>query len=280
MDIKEYIPEYLLKEYKDVSSPNFIENYEPNIITISAGILEYLFKKNPNINTWSDENFENYIKEFKIDEVFSQPDLIYSMRNPKLLEGFFKFKGTKLDINFLSKLWKDYFLNINSVENQFISSITDLNREELSSEDCLLSIDSFMKLEANTINDMLDSGNFEEIILYMLQSRLSSCVNYNIKPFILNTSDSYDFLLDDSNLSTTVKENAEDKLCYEEIYPIKYGGVPNYYSKDTNFKYSKNTDLKYLKTGKVPVKYSKNTIYKYTKGRGIFEDTLKIKVLS
>lgn len=102
------IPEFLLKRAdpipEDATEP--LELLEPNTINVVAALLDVVNEDLGGLeqfNTWSD--FEQYIGEFRLDEVFEGLDAgFYNVSDPELLKGFFSFKGTEIDLQYLLKI--------------------------------------------------------------------------------------------------------------------------------------------------------------------------------
>lgn len=103
------LPEFLLKRLdgNQISSNAELpfEFLDPNTINLSAALIEQMITDLDDIdfNDWSD--FNSYIKEFKLSEVFEDVDEgFYTVTQPELLKGFFAFKGTEIDIQYLLKI--------------------------------------------------------------------------------------------------------------------------------------------------------------------------------
>lgn len=100
----ELLPEYLKKErdYSN-SATEILEKLDPNSANISAALVDKIVSDLPEFNTWSE--YDDYSKEFKFGEVFANLDpSIYSIKKTELLKGFFSFKGTLIDIRYLTKI--------------------------------------------------------------------------------------------------------------------------------------------------------------------------------
>ncbi len=103
------LPDFLLKRLDDNSLTGNetlpFESLKPNTINLTAAIIEKVIEDLDEIkfNDWSD--FELYVQEFKLSEVFENIDEgFYTVKDPELLKGFFAFKGTDVDIQYLLKV--------------------------------------------------------------------------------------------------------------------------------------------------------------------------------
>lgn len=254
MDITRFVPEYLLKEV-ETTSTEFIEKYEPNSITITAGVMENLINKLRDYDTWND--FDSYVKEFKIDEIFPEPGTIYNLTQPELLKGFFTYKGTDLDLVYISKL---FGIDLSVLEDQHTDTVTfsDGNIDRNKIKTCSLSTLSRIDLDNTYFKGITEDSNIEYVINKVLSSRLYACVNISKFLFILTMLDQYLFQTDDDkvqNVNTT-------EIVKEPLYYIsrinkttKYGGIYVKYQKDSNFFYNELSDFKYNTFGSYQYKY-------------------------
>jgi len=103
-----HIPEFYLDEKIQsdiiVNDSGKYENAEllnPNSVNLSANIIDHINSQQGGFNTWS--SMEDYIQEFRLEELFTD-EKFYSVKQPELLKGFFKFKGTTTDIKYIMKV--------------------------------------------------------------------------------------------------------------------------------------------------------------------------------
>ena len=131
MDIKDSkvlsnIPEYLIDENKNANeAKELIEFLNPNAVNITASLIDKIYSELDGFNDWS--KYEKYISEFKLDEVFDGlKENLYDVANPELLKGFFTFKGTSTDIEYLMKIAGYYMVMYESDYYRQALSIHDL----------------------------------------------------------------------------------------------------------------------------------------------------------
>jgi len=98
------LPEYLKIENKYASSAKTeLERLDPNSAVVAAGLIDKITSELPEFNSWSD--YKDFSKEFRFSEVFSHLDKsVYNIKKSELLKGFFSFKGTLIDIKYLTKI--------------------------------------------------------------------------------------------------------------------------------------------------------------------------------
>lgn len=100
------LPEYLRQRVDaQEGSTEPLESLVPNSINVIAALLEKINEDLGDIkdfNNWAD--FNTYIEEFKLDDVFEEAAGFYQVSYPELLKGFFAFKGTDIDLKYLLKV--------------------------------------------------------------------------------------------------------------------------------------------------------------------------------
>lgn len=127
------LPEYLVDSKNDEVLDNEpLESLNPNSINVTASLIEKLMYGLEAFNNWTD--FNEYSKEFKLDEVLDGIKDSFSISQAELLKGFFKSKGTLADIQFVLKT-AGYNLNIYEAEyyyqNQSITGVMSYRYYEI-----------------------------------------------------------------------------------------------------------------------------------------------------
>lgn len=97
------LPQYLRIRNSDpiVEGSDEIESLEPNLINLTAALLDKLNSTSNYQNDWS--NIEEYLPEFKLDEVLGGLNGIFDVYDPKMLKGFVRSKGTRSDVDYVTK---------------------------------------------------------------------------------------------------------------------------------------------------------------------------------
>ena len=158
------IPEYLIDENKNAeNAKELIEHLNPNAVNVTASLIDKIYSELDDFNNWSD--YDKYISEFKLDEVFDGlKKNLYEVSSPELLKGFFTFKGTSTDIEYLMKIAGYYMIMYESDYYRQAISMYDLiffRYDTLYSE--ILELNT--KEEIETYFDSIDllNPNLEEI---------------------------------------------------------------------------------------------------------------------
>lgn len=84
---------------KNSISSELIENLDPNLFNICMALLEKVREEFKSFNTWT--NYPDYSKEFRLNELFSNLGSNFALKQVELLKGFFRFKGTANDVQYI-----------------------------------------------------------------------------------------------------------------------------------------------------------------------------------
>lgn len=96
------IPEsYVDKNPEAQATLELIEQILPNTVNVTAAMIDKILSELEGFNTWTE--LEDLKREFKISELFEGQENFYSVSRTELLKGFFQFKGTYVDIQYLMK---------------------------------------------------------------------------------------------------------------------------------------------------------------------------------
>jgi hypothetical protein len=95
------LPEYLVNSKKDQdSNKELLDNVNPTTLNITAALAEKLVEElSGGFNNWSDK--DKNTEEFKLDELFEGLGKYFKLEQVELLKGFFRFKGTSTDVQYI-----------------------------------------------------------------------------------------------------------------------------------------------------------------------------------
>lgn len=124
------LPAYLRVQNGN-NSDEEIENLEVNTINLTAALVDKVQQSGNYQNDWS--VLEDYVNEFKLDEVMAGLVGRFDITDPKMLKGFQSSKGTMSDLKYVTKLLgiqidikdADYYANLGLV-NMLVRIYPDL----------------------------------------------------------------------------------------------------------------------------------------------------------
>ena len=104
-----YFSKILPEVFQDIKSideldanKELLDNLNPNLLNTIAALLEKTVSELDLFNFWNDYN--EYAPEFKLEEIFENVFSQFSLKQVELLKGFFKFKGTYTDLQYIMKV--------------------------------------------------------------------------------------------------------------------------------------------------------------------------------
>lgn len=96
------LPEFLrVPVTNDDPNAQPIEKVEVNSINLVAALIDKVQESGNYQNDWSD--LDTYLPEFKLDDVLEGLNDRFTINDPKMLKGFMRSKGTKSDIDYVTK---------------------------------------------------------------------------------------------------------------------------------------------------------------------------------
>jgi len=97
------LPENLIQKIKAIDlDKEPLENVDPNVYNITAGLIEKFYLKDPEL---IGTDFYKTIEQLGLEEILSKlPQVTQSSIDTAFLKSLFSFKGTELDIKYLMKL--------------------------------------------------------------------------------------------------------------------------------------------------------------------------------
>ncbi len=166
------IPEFLINEKADAdAAKELLERLNPNSVNVTAALVDKIVSELPPMNNWTD--FQRYISEFKLDEIFDGLDGdFYAIKRSELLKGFFTFKGTELDLSYIMRI-AGYTLEVYDAEyyrrglsfyNILIDHFPGMFEELLQKFDPE-TLDSFFTTYLNYMRDVIIVNNVNPKIL-------------------------------------------------------------------------------------------------------------------
>ena len=204
----ELLPDVFKKVLDESKTNKDFLNLKPNTVALTAKILDEVIKQ---LSIDWNVTVDEILEEFKLTKSLEEAIALYSVRKPELLKGFFIFKGTKVDIEYILRV-SGY--NMEIYDNQRLYRTPKeklLNFEYNKDEDAFYYIGSTgaKKRVKNcelyaVINADLTNPNFQgyntktlETIKTIIVSRLLVCVYINRLGINFFIRDNYIYSIDE-----------------------------------------------------------------------------------
>jgi hypothetical protein len=130
------------KEYKEI-----IDKLNPNIYSVLEGLIKTI---NDDINSNLVFDTNHYIKQFKIDKVFSE-EIVYKLRNPQFIKSFENIKGTIESFIFIARLF-NIEVSVKFMEDVFLEG-QEIKRNYYDYDNCSIDIRSYIDLDEASKNN-------------------------------------------------------------------------------------------------------------------------------
>lgn len=96
----EYLPE-AFKATKDSLKGKTFDNLHPNSVALAAKVLDEVLETIA--NDW-ETTVDDILQEFRLNESLAGAEKLYSIRQSELIKGFFLFKGTMVDVEYILRM--------------------------------------------------------------------------------------------------------------------------------------------------------------------------------